>query len=293
VGAAAASARILGLSTDLTQHALGIAASAASGLKENMGSMVKPLHAGTAAQNGVMAGRLAQRGLTASAHALDGPQGYLAAMDSERPFLDAATTDLGRRWEILQTGITVKLYPSCAATHPPLDLLLAMKRREGFGTDDVEAIDIEVDSMTPRLLIHPNPSSGLEAKFSMPFCAAAAVACDQIGIDTFTVEQIARPEIQRLMPRVELRADPSFDTAPPLSTARVTVRLGDGRVLTESAAGARGYPERLTSEELAVKFGDCASRSLTAQQATAAWTELNRIDRVADIRDLTAVLVLP
>jgi 2-methylcitrate dehydratase PrpD len=132
LGAAAAAARVLGLDAARTRHALGIAASAACGLKENLGTMVKPLHAGLAARNGVMAARLAERGFTASPHALDGPQGYLAVMDSEGSSLDAATCDLGSRWEILETGISVKLYPSCAATHPPLDALFDLQRREGF-----------------------------------------------------------------------------------------------------------------------------------------------------------------
>ncbi len=181
LGAAAAVARVLGLDAHATRHALGIAASSACGLKENMGSMVKPLHAGMAARNGVTAAQLAKRGFTASPHAIDGPQGYLAAMDSERPTLDAAVADLGTRWEINETGVTVKLYPSCAATHPPLDALTEIVRRERVTADQVAAIDIEVDSMTPRLLIHPNPSTGLEAKFSMPFCAAAAVVYPRIG----------------------------------------------------------------------------------------------------------------
>src|SRR5207237_10836322 len=85
LGAAAAAARILGLDAAATAHALGIAASSACGLKENIGTMVKPLHAGMAARNGVMAARLAHAGFTASEYAIDGPQGYLAAMDSGRP----------------------------------------------------------------------------------------------------------------------------------------------------------------------------------------------------------------
>jgi len=187
IGAAAAAARVLGLDAAATAHALGIAASSACGLKENIGSMVKPLHAGLAARNGVTAARLAAEGFTASDQAIDGPQGYLAAMDSERPAsaLADALTDLDSRWEILDTGVTVKLYPSCAATHPPLDVLLDLQRRHGFTAEDVEAIDVEVDTMTPRLLIHAQPSSELEAKFSMPFCAAAAVVLGHPTIDTF------------------------------------------------------------------------------------------------------------
>jgi 2-methylcitrate dehydratase PrpD len=239
-----------------------------------MGSMVKPLHAGMAARNGLMAARLAQRGFTASLHALDGPQGYLAAMDSEHASLDAAVDDLGTRWEINDSGVTVKLYPSCAATHPPLDALTTIVRRERLTADQIAAIDVEVDSMTPRLLIYPNPFTGLEAKFSMPFCAAAAVVFPRIGIDTFTPEAIHHPDVQALMRRVSLRANAEFDTAAPLSQAQVTVRLHDGHQWSQHADGARGYPGRLTNEELSTKFSDCAARALGRSAARDAWNTL-------------------
>lgn len=289
VGAAAAAARVLGLDAGRTRHALGIAASAACGLKENLGTMVKPLHAGLAARNGVMAARLAARGFTASPHAIDGPQGYLAAMDSEGPSLEPAVSDLGSRWEILETGVTVKLYPSCAATHPPLDALIDLQRREQFSATDVDAIDVEVDSMTPRLLIHPRPATGLEAKFSMPFCAAAAVVYGRLDINTFDGEHIRNPEVQALLPRVTLRANAAFDAFAPLSQARVTVRLTDGRTFTQAADGARGYPGRLTDDELATKFASCAAATLTAAGAAAAWPSLRHIASVKNVRDLTAL----
>ena len=291
LGAAAASARVLGLRADQTRVALGIAASAASGLKENMGSMVKPLHAGMAARNGLMAARLAARGFTASADALDGPQGFLAAMDGEHRTIDPAAADLGVRWEILETGITVKLYPSCAATHPPLDALLDLKRETAFRHEDVESIDVEVDSMTPRLLLYDRPTTGLEAKFSMPFCAAAAVVHGHPGIETFEPRVIEDRAVQGLMPRVHLRANPSFDAAAPLSRAQVTITLRDGRRLTRAADGARGYPGRLSTDELASKFESCARRTLTPDDVAGAWSVLQRIEQLADIRELTTLLV--
>jgi 2-methylcitrate dehydratase PrpD len=292
LGAAAAVARVLGLDAPAARHALGIAASSACGLKENLGSMVKPLHAGMAARNGVAAAQLAHRGFTASPHAIDGPQGYLAAMDSEQPSLDAVVADLGTRWEIVETGVTVKLYPSCAATHPPLDALTTIVRREGFTADEVAQIDVDVDSITPRLLIHPNPATALEAKFSMPFCAAAAVAFPRIGIDTFTPDTIRRADVQALMPRVTLRADTAFDTAPPLSQARVTVRLRDGREWSERADGARGYPGRLSEEELAAKFEDCAGRALGTSGTRKAWHGLTSWVCANDGRDLQSLMAV-
>ena len=292
LGAAAAAARILGLTPGAAAHALGIAASLACGLKENIGTMVKPLHAGIAARNGVMAARLAHQGLTASEIAIDGPQGYLAAMDSERPPSDLAgvISDFGRRWEMLDTGISVKLYPSCAATHPPLDALLQLVQAHGFTGDDVEAIDVEVDSMTPRLLIHDRPSTGLEAKFSMPFCAAAALVFGHPTIETFAPDRINDPRVQQMLPRVTLRANPAFDAAAPLSQALVTVRLRDGRELTGRADGARGYPGRLTDAEIAAKFIGCAERSLSRRAARLALQAWRAIDTTPKVTTLTAML---
>ncbi|PYQ88916.1 MAG: MmgE/PrpD family protein, partial [Acidobacteria bacterium] len=128
-------------------------------------------------------------GMTASASALDGPQGFLAAMDSASPSLDAQS-DLGSRWEILDTGITVKLYPSCAATHPALDTLLDLQRRHRFTAGDVETIEIGVDAITPTVLVHDRPSTALEGKFSMPFCAAAAIVDGRVGLDSFDDDRL-------------------------------------------------------------------------------------------------------
>ena len=192
IGAAAAASRLLGLDAAATRHALAIAASEASGLKENFGTMVKPLHAGLAARNGIVAALLAQAGMTASDAAIDGPQGFLAAMDSEQPSLAPFAADLGARWEIVDTGITVKLYPSCAGTHPTLDALLDLQRRERFSAADVDTIDAGVDAIVPTILLYDRPSSGLEGKFSLPFCAAAAVVHGTVGIDDVRRRAAAR-----------------------------------------------------------------------------------------------------
>ena len=292
IGAAATASRLLGLDANAMAHALAIAASEASGLKENFGTMVKPLHAGLAARNGVVAALLARAGLTASAGAIDGPQGFLAAMDGELLSLDEVAADLGARWEIADTGITVKLYPSCAGTHPTLDALLDLMHRHAFTAAEVDAIEVGVDPIVPTILIYDRPASGLEAKFSMPFCAAAAIVRGQIGIDTFDAATLADPAVTALQQRVTMAIDPSLDaSAPSLTQANVAVRLRDGRVLRTSANGARGYPERPASdEELATKFLSCASIVMPRDRADAALTALRAIDRCPDIRTLTSLL---
>jgi 2-methylcitrate dehydratase PrpD len=294
IGAAAGVARLLRLDAAAAGHAVAIAASEASGLKENFGTMVKPLHAGLAARNGVHAGLLARGGMTASARALDGPQGFLQAMDGTHVATGDALADLGERWEIVETGITVKLYPSCAGTHPALDALLDLRRREGFVAADVEQITIDVDSITPTILIYERPASGLEGKFSMPFCAAAAVVFGRVGLETFDPPTLSHQDVTAVMRRVTMRVDPTLDgIGPALTQARVSVRLRDGRALTQYANGARGYPARpATDDELDAKFLQCARRALPEAVCQRALETLRAFERLTDIRQLTVALSL-
>jgi 2-methylcitrate dehydratase PrpD len=288
IGAAAACARLLQLDANATANCLAIAVSSASGLKENFGTMAKPLHAGLAAQNAVHAALFAQAGLTASERALDGPQGFLIAMASERLECGNAFDTLGQRWEILETGITVKLYPSCAATHPALDTVLDLRRKNHLLPEQIESVEIKVDTVTPNLLIYDQPQTGLEGKFSMPFCVAAALVDGKVGLETFE-SRVYDPRIRELLGRVTMRANPVIGQgAPALTQAQVTMRLRDGRVLSQRANGARGYPERPASTaELEEKFTTCARRAISAASASAALDQLHHMETLADIHELT------
>lgn len=216
-------------------------------------------------------------------------------MDSRLSTVDGQVADLGSRWEIIDSGITVKLYPSCAGTHPTLDALLALRRREQLTAEAVDRIDVFVDSITPTVLIYDRPSSGLEAKFSMPFCSAAAIVDGGVGVETFETQNLTAPAIASMMPRITMRVDPGLDgVGAPLTQARVRVHLKNGRVLDAAANGARGYPEQPADEqELATKFLSCATRAIPAQQAERALAAIRQIESSGDVRELTRMLVPP
>ena len=292
IGAAAAAARVYGLDAEATGRALAIAASEASGVKENFGTMVKPLQAGFAARNGVLAALLAREGFTASERAIDGPQGFLVAMQSAGRDLSGGLDRLGRDWEIVDGGITVKLYPSCAATHPTIDTLLDLRRKVGFDAAAVEAVEIDVDPVVPTVLIHARPSTGLEGKFSLHYCAAAALAFGRVDIDTFEPPAMHSPDIVRLVPRVTMRADERLgQDTPPLTEARITLRLSDGRTFERAVRGARGYPERPASAvELDDKFRACAQRAVPPEAAEAARAWLHTLETAPTTRSLACHL---
>lgn len=293
IGAAAACARLLRLDAAPTANCIALAASQASGLKENFGTMSKPLHAGLAARNGILAAQLAQNGFTASERALDGPQGFLVAMASERSDLLEACASLGNRWEILETGITVKLYPSCAATHPALDAVLDLRREHQLTADQIQGVEVDVDSITPNLLIYERPKTGLEGKFSMNLCVAAALLDGRVGLGTFEDDYVQSSQIQALMPRIALRVNPSLGkNAPALTQAIVTIKLDRGEVLRREANGARGYPEYPASaEELGTKFRSCALKALPKENVESVLSCLHDLERLLDVRTLSAQLM--
>ncbi|RPH77638.1 MAG: MmgE/PrpD family protein, partial [Candidatus Rokuibacteriota bacterium] len=172
LGCAAAAASVLRLDPTQAAHALGVAASLASGLKENFGSMTKPFHAGHAARNGVFAAMAAREGLTASDSAIDGRQGYAAAF-SQTVLAPDAFDGLGQRWQVLASGIAVKPYPSVALPHSAIDALLELRTRHRLAADQVAEVEVGVNHVVPDVLRHARPENGLERKFSMQFCAAA------------------------------------------------------------------------------------------------------------------------
>jgi 2-methylcitrate dehydratase PrpD len=294
LGCAAGVARVLELDLGQTRHALAIAASLASGLKENFGSMTKPYHAGHAARNGALAALLAREGMTASDTALDGAQGLVAATGVAAPAaLSEALDGLGRRWHLVETGIAVKPYPSCALTHAAIDSLLDLRRAHGFGPDEIEAIEVGVGRVTPGVLIHPRPSTALERKFSMQYCAAAAAAEGRVDLASFADGEVANPAVRGLMPRVRMVVDGSLpDRVEQQAWSRVTVRLRSGRTLEGPPGGARGHHDRpLTAEALREKFLACAVPVIGRDEAEGLAEQVAQLEDIPDIRALTARLV--
>src|SRR5947208_7404344 len=252
--------------------------------------MTKPYHAGHAARGGLLAAQLAREGLTASETALEGPQGYVAAFGGAgrlEPALDA----LGRTWQILASGIAVKPYPSCALTHSAIDALLALRAAHRLSAEQVAEVEVGVNHVVPEVLRHNAPTTGLERKFSMQFCAAEALATGRVAIASFE-DGATDAGTRALMGRVRMVVDPSLpDGLEQHAWSRVTVRLRDGRTLDSPARGACGHPDQpLTDAQLRAKFLGCAAPVLGADEAEGVAEQLAHLEEVPDIRALTSRL---
>jgi len=291
LGAAAAAARLLGLDAAQIRTALAIAASQSSGLKENFGTMTKPFHAGHAARSGVLAALLAREGWTASERALEGPQGFFNVLGAgvRRP---EALDSLGAPWKILTSGVAVKPYPSCACTHSIIDGALELGRVHRIRPDDVSEITVGVSGLVPKILIHSDPHTGLEAKFSAEFSAAAALCDGRVGMATFQDDKVQDPAIRALMSRVKMRVDPDIPgDGERYMWTRVTVRLTDGRSWSIGPREVPGHPSHpLTPEALGDKFDECAGLVLPRDRVESLRQMLESLDTCPDLRSLTAIL---
>lgn len=292
LGACAAAAKLLDLDPGQTRHALAIAATQASGLKENFGTMTKPFHAGHAGRSGLLAAVLAREGFTASEVAIEGPQGYFKVLGSRAADPAAALNGLGAPWKILSSGVAVKPYPSCACTHAIIEAVLELREAHRLRPEHVREITVGVAPSVPKMLIHHDPRTGLEGKFSAEFCAAAALVDGRVGIATFTDAKPAEPAIRTVMPKVRMVVDPAIPgDQEQHAWARVTVKLVDGRVLEVPPREVGGHPNRpLSQTALRRKFEECAGRVLPRDRVESAGEMLESLEGCPDLRSLTAIL---
>ena len=142
-GSTAACCHLLGLTPEATATALGLAASFASGVKANFGTMTKPLHVGHCSRNGMLAALLAADGFTANAGALEHGQGFLHVFNGAGNFdADAILRDWGQPWDIVQPGVAIKQYPCCGSTHPAVDAMLMLVREHALTPAMVERVEL-------------------------------------------------------------------------------------------------------------------------------------------------------
>ena len=241
-GSTAACCHLLGLAPDVTATALGLAATFASGLKANFGTMTKPLHVGHASRNGLLAALLASEGFTANAGAIEHKQGFLLVFNGAGNFdADAILRDWGRPWDIVQPGVAIKQYP-------PLRQHASRRGRDaGTGArawpdaGDGGARGFMDASAAARAYQQADPQSELDAKFSVQYCLARALLDRRVSLEHFEGDTFREPAIRALLPRIHAAPHPDMSMA---STehfgAEVKAALTDGRVLTAKVARPLG-----------------------------------------------------
>jgi 2-methylcitrate dehydratase PrpD len=288
LGAAMAVGKILALKEEALARTLGIAASMASGLRENFGTMTKPLHAGRAAENGVTAALLAQAGFTAATNILEARRGFYNAMAGGYDESKIAGR-LGHPYFMQTPGISIKPYPSGSLSHPAQDLILDLVKQHDLRAENIESIDVGTNSNVPNALIFPMPKTALEGKFSIPFCMAIAVLERKAGIAQFTDKKVRERKVIDLMKRVTLYVDDELEALGyDQVRSRIRIKLRDGKIIEGRYDVARGHPEKpMNWAELEEKFRDCADLVLPRKNAE---ETIQMVARLEQLRSLSPLL---
>lgn len=293
-GSAAACGKLFGMDAERIAVGLSIAASFSSGVKANFGSMVKPLHVGHCARNGLFAMLLAREGYTAGPEVFEHKQGFLNVFNGPGNYdVQRMLANWFDPFEIVEPGIGIKQHPCCASTHPAVDCMIELRRSHDLRPERVARIESWTHKRRLEHTNRPNPRSALDAKFSLQYCLARALMHGAVLIDHFEGDAWRDPQANTLLAKVE--ATTFYEGQFPPDNhygAEVRVTLDDGRVVSSRVDQAlgRSAANPIPPEMLQTKFTDCAARVLPADQIGALHDAIQRVETLRDMRELTALV---
>ena len=293
---AAACAKLLRLDADQTRMALGLSTNVASGLRSNNGTMAKHLMAGQVGSNGVLAALLAREGMTANAKALEDRFGLFENFSrGDLSALGKSIESLGKPLDILESGISYKLYPCCAGSHTAIDCALDIVKKHPVKPEQIEEIQVSLNSRVKFLLIHPRPKTPNEAQFSLEYCVARAILDGKIQWEQFSPEKIQEPALASLVQKVK----PSYYEAPALKSGKgailspteMVIKMKDGATLSARVERAKGTASNpISLAELEDKFRQCCRGRLSAARVEQALEQFRNFEKLKDMAELMETL---
>jgi 2-methylcitrate dehydratase PrpD len=258
-GSAAACGKRLGFDHLKILTAFGLVASQSGGLRENFGTMTKPFQAGHAAESGLASAELVALGWTAAEQILEADRGFFHAFGGS--YDPAAIMDrLGKPWTFASPGVSLKPYPSGSLAHPAMSEMMRLIEANNIRADQVEKVDVGANHNMTTTLLHHQPKTGLEAKFSMEFCMAVLLLERKAGLGEFSDKAVQRADVREMIRRINFYVDPEAESAGyDKMTSILKIHLKDGKVIAGRADFAKGSPaDPMTFEEAATKFRGCA-----------------------------------
>ncbi len=279
-GAAAAAGRVLGLNEQQMVWALGIAATQSSGVREMFGTMVKPMHPGNAARNGLLAAFLASKNFTSAEQGIEGRRGFANVLATARNYAEI-TEKLGETWEISLN--TYKPFACGIVEHPAIDGCIQLRNEHQLKGDEIEGIALKVHPLVLELTGKKAPQIGLEGKFSIYHSSAVAVIHGAAGEAQYSDAVVRDPKVIALRDKVTATADKTMHE----DQVHVAIKLKNGKTLekyVEHVIGSLGRP--MSDAGLEAKFrGQCAgilSKGETDKLIRLCW-DVEKLEDVAEV----------
>jgi len=291
-GAVMTAGKLLGLSEPQLCHALGAAASMSAGIRANFGTMMKPVHVGRAAFNGVTAALWAADGFEACSDGLDGQWGFFqvtgGGFDPEK-----IVGCFGKPHTIIDPGVSIKPYPCGVLTHPSMDAMLALVKEHNISPGDVAEVVLFAGHNILNPIRYRIAQNELQAKFCMPFLLSAILISRRAGVKEFTDQYVNSEPVQAMMRRVRTEFDPVIEAKGyEKIRSRVEVVLKGGRKLIQDSGEAyRGGPDNpLSDKDLQAKFTDCSEKLLNAKGRHEIFAAVAGLENFRDMKEFIFLL---
>ena len=283
--------KMLGLNAEQLTHAVGISAShsmtlgcVTAGKLTMMKNTVDPM----ATQAGVFAALLAEKGYHGPAHVADGKEGLTQCLGPDWD-LNRLTDALGSDWQIVYCGM--KAFPTEALTHAPISGVLSLVHEHQLQPDQISLVEIDTMAKAADILSDPskyNPTTRETADHSLPYCLAAGIVLKRVTTDVFGEEYLFHPQIRETLPKIKVRAEPSFEKLfPKTQPCNVHITLNDGRKLTKHLEWPKGdYRSPMSEAELDQKVINLVKGRLSDRAYKTLRETVFGLENVAQMSDL-------
>lgn len=288
-GAAAAVASLLQLSEQQTIQALGIAASLSSGLWGFIhdGSQSKKLHAGRAAEGGLLAAMLAAKGITGASQTFEDVWGGFLktfAPLSRQP--EALTAGLGEVWKLNRCSI--KPYASCRGTHSAIDAIGLLMDEHRCAVEHIGRIHVYLNPFLLDMCGNTDRESLAAAQMSLPYALAARVLFGHAGLDAYNDDKRASEEVSAMLQRIVLHIDPEQGSS---DEPVIELETTDGENWRKQVTLPLGSPQNpLSDGALLAKFDQLAARVMAPEQTKRLRECCLDLAGIADISILVSLL---
>jgi 2-methylcitrate dehydratase PrpD len=286
------------------KRCLGVAASMASGVQANFGSMTKPLHSGLAAKNALATVSLVQSGLTANESVFETEGGFFSAYGSDASHEDRMPAKFAAPWVLDEPGITLKLFPCCYASHRGMDALMVLMRELNVDASAIYRIEAKAPPGGLVPLKFDRPCTAFESLFSLPYALAVTALDGLPGLASFTLARVNAADVRAMLERIEVTesmdcvahepdwANRSYGSR---GQVQVTLHTRDGRSAQTEVRISPGHPERALSwAQMEGKWTGClCAAGFSLSRSEELFKQVRSFETLSQFSDFVEQLALP
>ena len=293
LGIASGISKLLQFDDHKSAMALSLAASQASGISRQTGSMAHYMESGFGGRAGLSVALLANAGMTGRPEIMEVPGGFLNIWtDSTDHDVDAILKDWGKPFRV--EAQEDKLYPCCSLMQHLMETTRDMLRENSIPVSDISQVEVETNMLHAGSCRFNEPANSDEAKFSFPHGVAAAIVDETVSLSSFRDNRLTDPALVAMRQKIKVTLHPEWEAGNLAQPHPVTITLNNGKQVRADSAGFTGHPPNFkTRDNFIEKFTQYSGMVMGPSQSTRCLDMILALDDVKDMADLAAELTYP